>query len=302
MLSAAVGMISAQPAAAASGPVVYSAIPSVIPGNLPSEAFEATQTTEFGDEVGLTSTATPLASARVLMSSWACQSGSWVDTAPIDCITNPGATFSEPITFNIYAVNNSGPVPAPGALLASKTQTFNIPYRPSADPVNCTGTNAGKWFSGTTCFNGFATPISFDFTAGPPVMLPSQVIWTVAYNTSDYGNPPYGDATACHSTSGGCGYDSLNVALSPTNTVGTDVDPDGAFLNTGYAPFYCDNGAGGTGTLRLDTGVPPNCVPGGDWTGYTPAGEIQLASPPPPVPTAPSRRRRSRPECRAAIR
>jgi hypothetical protein len=287
MLAAAIGMISTQPAAAAGGPVVYSAIPAAIPPNVPSLGFEATQTTEFGDEVGLTNTSTPLATARVLMSSWGCQTGSWTDGT---CVTSPGSTFSEPITFNVYAVNNSGPVPAPGALLATKTQTFTIPFRPSADPVDCTGADAGKWFSGGTCYNGYATPITFDFTTGSPVMLPSQVIWTVAYNTSDYGTPPYGDATACHATSGGCGYDSLNVGLTPSNTVGTDTDPDGAFWNTSTAANYCDGGAGGVGILRYDTGVgvgPNNCNIGHDWTGFTPAGEIQLASPP-PAPSAPS--------------
>ena len=110
-------------------------------------------------------------------------------------------------------------------------------------------------------------------------MLPTQVIWTVVYNTSNYGPTPIG-AAPCSATSGGCGYDSLNVGLTPTNTVGTDTDPDGAFLNSTTASNYCDNGAGGTGTLRLDTGVPPNCTAGNDWTGYTPAGELRLAAPP----------------------
>jgi len=285
LLGTGLAVTAASPPVGAAGGPVYSAIPAAIPGNVPSVGFEATSMSEFGDEVGLASHATTLSSARVLMSSWGCGSGSWTNGT---CVTTAGTTFSEPITFNVYAVNAGHTV---GALLASKTQTFNIPYRPSADLTNCTGANAvtgavgantGKWFDGSTCFNGFATPITFDFTTGPAVLLPTQVIWTVAYNTSDYGSAPYGSGTACHSTSGGCGYDSLNVGTFTSNNAGTDTDPDGAFQRTTFAGFYCDNGAGGVGTLRLDTGVPPNCTAGNDWTGFTPAGELTLAGPPGP--------------------
>src|SRR5258708_177213 len=86
MLAAGVGMIWAQTAGAASGPVAYSVIPTVIPGNVPSLGYEATSTSEFGDEVGLVHNGTPLASARVLMSSWGCQFGSGTT-----CSTNPGS-------------------------------------------------------------------------------------------------------------------------------------------------------------------------------------------------------------------
>ncbi len=267
-------LVTAAPAGA-SGPVVYSAVPGSIPPNVPSIGFEATQAAEFGDEVGLVSNATPLAQARVLMSSWGCESGTWFNN---NCATTPGATFSVPITFKIYAVNAGSP-PTPGALLGSRTQTFAIPFRPSASAA-CTNADAGKWYSGGTCYNGLATPITFNFTTGPQVNLPSQVIWTVTYNTTHYGPNPIGESTACFGTSAGCGYDSLNVGLASTNSVGTDTDPDGLFWNTATAGNYCDGGTGGTGTLRDDTPC---------WTGYVPAGELQLATPPPPptVPGAP---------------
>jgi len=155
--------------------------------------------------------------------------------------------------------------------LASKTQTFDIPFRPSTDATDCTG---GRWFDGATCFNGLAVPITFDFTTGPAVLLPSQVIWTVSYNTSHYGPSPIGEGAACYTSSGGCGYDSLNVGLNTSgNSVGTDTDTNGVFMNNSGAANYCDSGAGGTGTLRLDTGC---------WAPYTPAGELQLAGPPGP--------------------
>ncbi|MEN3533527.1 hypothetical protein AAH991_00290 [Microbispora sp. ZYX-F-249] len=189
-------------------------------------------------------------------------------------MTAPGATFSHPITANIYAVDNSTGTPRPGPLLATMTQTFNIAFRPSADPVNCTGANAGKWFNPDTgvCQNSIQQLLTFNFPAG--ITLPSQVIWTVAFNTTHYGNPPIGDGAACFSSPVGCGYDSLNVAAFTypgAPYTGTDVDPNGAFLNSSWAAAYCDGDAGGTGTLRLDT-KPTDC-----WAGYTPMGEIRYA-------------------------
>ena len=46
-----------------------------------------------------------------------------------------------------------------------------------------------------TCDNGLATNVTFDLSA-QNVVLPSKVIYGIAYNTSDYGAVPYGDATA----------------------------------------------------------------------------------------------------------
>ncbi|MBP8539183.1 hypothetical protein [Streptomyces sp. MK37H] len=255
--------------------IAYSSIPQQVPGNVSSLGFEATSTSEFGDEVGLAAltqpaSATPeprtLKSLQVVMSSQKCQNGS---PSGGDCLTTPGATFTHPITANIYAVDNSGPVPAPGALLATVTKTFNIPYRPSADPVNCTGSNAGKWFSpaDNTCYNGLAHTVKFDFPG--VTTLPDQVIWTVAYNTTHAGYNPIGESAPCFTSGNGCPYDSLNVGAQTfpgAPFAGTDVDPNGVFINSSSASTYCDGGAGGTGTLRLDTPC---------WTGFTPLGEIK---------------------------
>ncbi|MEV6315345.1 hypothetical protein [Streptomyces sp. NPDC051776] len=251
---------------------VYTAIPANFPAcqGAPSLGFEATGTSEFGDEVGLSSTG-DLSTLKVDFQSFACSvSGHW-NTG--DCVTTPGATFTHPITANIYAVDNSGPVPAPGALLATVTQTQTIPFRPSANPA-CTGTDAGKWMNPATnqCVNSIAAPLTFTFPAG--TSLPSQVIWTVAFNTTHYGYNPIGEGAACFSTPLGCPYDSLNVGAntySGAPYVGTDVDPNGAFLNSSIPSSYCDGGAGGTGTLRLDT-APTDC-----WADFKPLGEIRIA-------------------------
>ncbi len=242
---------------------VYSSIPATLPGNVSSLGFEATSTAEFGDVVALGPGPRHLERVRVVLSSWGCEDGTWHGG---DCATTPGATFGHPLTLNLYGVGPGGTV---GSLIASKTETFDIPYRPSADPVNCTG---GRWFDGTTCFNGLAVVATWDFS-NEVVSLPSQVAWTVAYDTTHHGANPIGTGASCYSESGGCGYDSLNVGAQTfpgTPFQGGDVDPAGALLSSTWAGAYCDGGIGGTGSLRVDTGC---------WAGFTPLAEIVTSAP-----------------------
>jgi parallel beta-helix repeat protein len=249
-------------AAASSSSVVYNNIPSPQPGNVASQAFEAQSASEFGGQIQLAGTARTNPTVTVLMSSWGCQSGHWYSA---DCSTTPGATFSEPITLNVYNVGSGGAV---GSLFTSVTQTFNIPYRPSADNTNCTGGSTGEWYSASdnTCYNGFATPVSFNLAG---LTLPDTVIVSVAFNTTHYGDSPFGEGTACFTSSAGCGYDSLNVGVDNALTAGADPQPDDAYLNSSWGGAYCDGGTGGTGTFRLDSGC---------WTGYQPAIEVTAAA------------------------
>lgn len=249
--------------AGAAPTTVYDNIPAPQPGNVPSVAFEATSASEFGGRVQLAGTARRDPTITVLMSSWGCQTGHWYSG---DCATTPGSTFTEPITVNVYAVGAGGAV---GALLATQTQTFALPYRPSADAAHCTG---GRWYStaDATCYNGLATPIAFTLTGAT---LPDDAIVSVAYNTTHHGYTPYGEATACYTSPGGCGYDSLNVGTHAAPSTGS-APPNDAYYNTAYAPFYCDGGAGGSGVFRLDAGC---------WTGYLPAIAIAATAINPPA-------------------
>jgi hypothetical protein len=215
----------------------YNAIPSKVTGNVPSTGFEATATTEFGDEVTLGGSARTLKSMSVLMSSWGCESGSW----QASCTTTPGATFTVPLTFTVYADDGG----TAGAALASSTQSVAIAYRPSAS-AQCTGANAGKWYSSKdrTCYSGYPQLVTMTF---PAVTLPTSVFWAVAYNTTHYGASPVGEGAGCFSEDGGCGYDSLNVGdktFANSPYAGTDVDEDSVFRNgamesgwAGYRPL-----------------------------------------------------------------
>ena len=262
MAVAALGAALMPTAAGAAGRLAYDSIPGTLPGNVPSHAFQATQTSEFGDGVSLEpGTPRRLQSVRVILSSWGCQSGTWNGG---DCLTTAGATFTHPITLNVYEMSSTGSV---GPLVASKTQAFNIRYRPSANDVRCTGADAGKWFKKGTCFNGFAQSIKFGF-AGDTLPVDRNVIWTVAFNTSGYGETPLGYNTACSQTTEGCPYDSLNVGLNTSPNapyVGTDVQPDGAYLDSATAGQYCNSGTVVPGTLQLDDGC---------WDGFVPMAEI----------------------------
>ena len=271
LLALGIGLVTPGVASAALPPVtaatagsVYNNIPVQVPGNLPSEAFEAQSASEFGGVVQTTSLSTTNPVVTVLMSSWGCESGSWNGG---DCSTTPGATFSEPVTLNIYARGASTAGSPPGALLLTATDTFNIPYRPSADPVNCTGDNAGKWYSSTdgACYSGFATPITFHLTGHVPT---NQFVVSVAYNTTHYGYAPYGEGASCFGTDGGCGYDSLNVGLASPPSVGHDPRPADAYLNSSYPGAYCGENPG-IGSFVADTGC---------WSGFQPAVRIQSGS------------------------
>lgn len=66
----------------------------------------------------------------------------------------------------------------------------------------------------------------------------------------------------------GCPYDSLNVGLNTSPNapyVGTDVQPDGAYLDSATAGQYCNSGTVVPGTLQLDDGC---------WGGFVPMAEI----------------------------
>jgi hypothetical protein len=204
----------------------YNAIPSKVSGNVPSVSFEGAPANEFGDEVALGGKARKLGSMSVLLSSWGCEDGDWSTGT---CQTTPGATFTVPITFTIYADNGG----VAGSVLAQQTATITVPYRPSASS-QCTGADAGKWYNSKdrTCYNGLPYLATVNMSS-PAVTLPDRVIWSVEYDTTTSGYTPVGSAP-CTTESGGCGYDSLNVgAHSYPNApfAGTDVDEDAVFFN-----------------------------------------------------------------------
>jgi hypothetical protein len=203
--------------------------------NLPSDGLEANSAAQIGSQVNLQSPKRHLTSATVTLSSWACKSGHWSghDSAgnPAPCVTPTGATYSLPIMLNIY---NSD-----GTLLTSKQQAFNVAYRPSANPAKCPSAPT-KWWSTTDkqCYNGLAQDVTFTFDGTKS--LPDHFSYGIAYGTSHYGSPSYGEQD-CSSTAAGCFYDSLNVAVPDTGgaySAAQFLDANGASIGNdpGYTP------------------------------------------------------------------
>ncbi|HEX3509978.1 MAG TPA: hypothetical protein VHT27_02645 [Solirubrobacteraceae bacterium] len=252
-------------AASAETEVVYNNLPAANPGNVVSQAFEATQTGQFGGLVQLGGTNRKGGSVTIAMSSWGCQHGSYPGTP--ECTTEMGARFPATITLNVHA---AGPGDEVGATLRSITRTFNIPYRPSQNDRMCKGGSFGAWYYAKlkACFHGRYTRITFPvgrFT------WPSQAIVSVAFNTSDYGAVPQ-RPQPCNSEVQGCGYDSLNVGLTEpgaaTPSVGSDPLPEAAYQDSQTSSNFCDSGVGGTGVFRLDSGC---------WNEYQPLVEVKAA-------------------------
>lgn len=260
----------------ASAAVVYNSIDAPLPGSYPSMGYEATSTKQLGDHISFSGTERELSAVTVTLTNWACENdytwtdGSWVaNRASADpCITTPGSFFSHPITLNIYSVDHSGANPAPGALLKTKTIDAKIYYRPSYDPQsNCTVPGSdipfgGTWYSAgdNKCLHGFNQNVSFDFT-GDSITLPEEVIFSVAYNTADYGASPL------HAPGP---YNSLNYGLSTTTHIGTDVEPSTIFMDSSWAGGYCDSGLAGSNFFRRDA----DC-----WAGYVPAAKFEAVAP-----------------------
>lgn len=258
-------------AGASAKTVVYNNIVQPLPGNFASIGFEATSTAEYGGQVELAGTARKSPSVTVVMSAWACQEGSW--TRGETCRTpKPKKKFGWPLTLNIYSVGAGGAV---GTKLASVTHTFKMPYRPSTS-FECTEVgDKGAWYDASApgtgiekCFHGLAFPVTFKPTVSAP--LPSNVIISVAYNTSDHGEHPIG-ATSCQSSHEGCYYDSLNVAeIEPAEnglTVGSDPT-ESQYINSGLSENYCGSSAN-LNTFAA-TGVCPEW-----WEGDQPAFKVE---------------------------
>jgi hypothetical protein len=242
--------------------LAYNAMPyGVVNCAPPSEAFEAQGIKEFGDKVTLAAVG-ELKELKVTFNSYGCSdSGHWNLGVSSPCVTTPGATFTHSITARIYDATGLTPVK-----IAEVTQTETFAYRPSADSTNCAtdpyyqagsrfkNTNAvlSQSIDGTGCQYSLVEVHTFDFSA-LNITLPATVIWSVAYNTTHYGEAPIGEGAACFSTAPGCGYDSLNVGTK-------------SFLN---APYSGLDFTGDEVWIALN---PFQSVLG--WDGYRPLGAI----------------------------
>ncbi len=244
---AAAALIAAVAASAASAEVVYNNIPATLPGNFASIGLAATSTTEFGGEIELAGTARSKPVVTVVMSSWACETGSWTEG---NCKTSkPKRGFRVPVTVRIYAADelSEGPV-------AEKTSTVKMYYRPSEDPDHCA---TGKWYDEASreCFHGYAFPVSIKVSKLKK--MPKKAIVTFSY--------PHAVGAVT----------SLNVAISEPSegTLSVGSDPvEEWFANSTWSEMYCP-GAKDVGALGSEEGT--GCQEG---INYQPVIEINAQS------------------------
>lgn len=240
------GSVSAS--AMAANVTVYDALPSVDPQtSYPSQPFQAQQTAEFGDYIHLGGIDRKLDKVTVTMVTWARYS---------EYVGNPlysgnAVNWTHPITLNVYG-SHLGANGVPDQLLGTVTQNAVVPWRPEGDP-SCPNTGYGVGFAwkdvNGTCRNGLAFNATFNLNS-LGIVLPDDVIVSVAYNTETWGYQPIG-------TSGP--YNSLNVAVPENQTVlvGSDDSNSEVFWNTSTAAWYTDGGASGVGIFRKDTNWSP---------------------------------------------
>lgn len=115
---------------------IYNSVPDPLPENVPSLGFQATQTNELGDYISFAGTDRSMGTVVATMSGRACQAGNWYDGTCADDADVDDAGCLHPITLNIYNVDDSGSEPALGAIIATATQGFIIPWRPGCRPLS----------------------------------------------------------------------------------------------------------------------------------------------------------------------
>jgi hypothetical protein len=245
-------------ASTAGAATVYNNLIKPKPKNTPSEAFEATSTSEFGGAITAGGTLRKNPSVKITLSSWACQEG-----AGASCVTHGKASFNWPVTVKLYELGPGGTV---GALVTESTQTLAIPYRPSANNKLCSPNPEGAVGYGSECFHGVEAQFNYPLTG----TLPNEAIVAIAYNTTNYGATPVGPAACSAFTPSRCAYDSLNVGLEEGAgaSVGSQPLPADVFQSSTWTGAYCDNGAGGTGTFRDNAGC---------WTGEQPLLQVKAS-------------------------
>jgi hypothetical protein len=165
-------------------------------------------------------------------------------TVAVSLVNFGTSAFSTPITVALYNIGQGGVVSSP--IGTPVTEMVSVPAAVSS--------SVHTWFTAT-----------FDFSA-QNLVLPNTIVYGITLNQL---------ATDCAMTQADCGNDpnpvgSLNVALSPNVSAGTNVYPDAIYVsspqaNAGGSALESNfGGCSGTPMSALTTfqGIPVSCPSG----------------------------------------
>ena len=137
MTNAAVA-VEETPAPAVEATVAYSRVADPVLRGTPSWAIGSRNEAAVGSLIQMADgTPRQLSEVSFVLANWACQEG--YGDAPAGCFTtDPEATFDVDVTVTVHAVDRTGETPQVGAVLATRSVTTAVPYRPSQEPELCT--------------------------------------------------------------------------------------------------------------------------------------------------------------------
>jgi len=227
-----------------SGPkILFDTIPSNhLPGSYPSQGVECCGLVKQGAELDLVapiSSSTQLSSFTVVMEDWAKYADIAANNYPMTGISYNTNTWTYPITLELWSTDAT-------TLLATKTQSFAIPWRPTSDTTKCTALTHGDcgggdfgWYDKNSkqCFCGNAFDITFDLSgvsiSGTSTY--SSIVFAIAYNTATAGPVPNGVAGP---------YNSLNVAVPQGLTASTGTISGNFWGECVTGNTYCPSASG----------------------------------------------------------
>jgi hypothetical protein len=173
-----------------------------------------------------------IVSLTTQLDSFVCEHGVY---SLENCYTlHSSKKFSQEWTADVYEVGANN---EEGALVATSTTKFRIPYRPTTN-VSCPATSEGKGFGPNCDVGGYRTQVTFKkFTQTKP--LPVKAI--IVLSTSSEGIVNVGVQSAYKEYSGG-EFHAEGPSDNGEPAVGHDPLPDGAYLagkleEPGWAEF-----------------------------------------------------------------
>ena len=180
VMASAAGTASAAPTK-----VVYSnlnTVPATVNGKRNEDTYSAAPFEfPFGGMVEFTHRPGTIKGLTAQVDSFTCEHGQYNLE---NCYTgHPTKKFSYGLTAKIYEVGAGN---EPGALVASSTESFKIPYRPTTN-VSCPATGEGKGFGANCDVGGYLATVRFKrFT--PSAVLPEKAIIMIAATEGDNPN------------------------------------------------------------------------------------------------------------------